>query len=77
MGSPYQSASEEEMHLQAMREIAAESGQDLQQIRRIYELELTRLQSGAHVRDFLVLLAARRARENLAHARGARPTPLH
>lgn len=66
MASLYQSANEERLRQQAMQQIARESGQDLQRIRLIYENELSRLQFGAQVRDYLVLLTARRAREALA-----------
>ncbi len=66
MAALYQTVHEEQMHLKAMRQIAGESGRDLQLIREVYEGELSRLLVGAHLRDYLPVLAARRARERLA-----------
>jgi len=65
MVSLYQSANEELLHAKAMQQLASECGRDMRVIRQVYETELMRLQEGAHIRDYLVLLAARRAREQL------------
>lgn len=66
----YNSPNEERLHLQAMQQIARESGDNLQRIRQIYEGELSRLQADARIRDYLILLTARRVREALARREG-------
>ena len=75
MVSLYQSANEELLHAKAMQQLANECGHDMQIIRQVYEAELMRLQEGAHIRDYLVLLAARRAREMLTQSLENPPPP--
>jgi hypothetical protein len=48
-----------------MKSLAIETGHELAVVRRVYEVELARLQAGAHIRDFVLLLSSRRARESL------------
>ena len=61
----YDSPDQEALHLKAMKSLAIETGHELAIVRQVYEAELARLQAGAHVRDFVVLLSCRRARETL------------
>jgi uncharacterized protein DUF3562 len=61
----YDSPDQETLHLKAMKSLAIETGHELALVRQVYEAELARLQAGAHVRDFVLLLSARRARETL------------
>lgn len=61
----YDNPDQEALHLKAMNSLAIETGHELAVVRQVYEVELARLQTGAHVREFVVLLSSRRARENL------------
>ena len=61
----YNSPDQEALHLKAMKSLAIETGHELALVRQVYEVELARLQAGAHVRDFVLLLSCRRARESL------------
>jgi Protein of unknown function (DUF3562) len=61
----YDNPDQEALHLKAMKSLAIETGHELAVVRRVYEVELARLQAGAHVRDFVLLLSCRRARETL------------
>jgi len=61
----YDNPGVEELHLKAMRALAAETGHEFLFVKQIYEIELAKLQAAAHVTDFMVLLSARRARETL------------
>lgn len=53
------------LHLKAMQSLAAETGHELAVVRQVYEVELAKLQTAAHVMEFVVLLSSRRAREAL------------
>jgi hypothetical protein len=61
----YDNPDQEALHLKAMKSLAIETGHDFSLVRQIYEVELARLQAGAHIRDYVLLLSARRAREAL------------
>jgi hypothetical protein len=61
----YESPDQEALHLKAIKSLAIETGHELALVRQVYEVELARLQDGAHVRDFVLLLSCRRARETL------------
>jgi len=61
----YDSPDQEALHLKAIKSLAIETGHELALVRQVYEVELARLQAGAHVRDFVLLLSCRRARETL------------
>jgi Protein of unknown function (DUF3562) len=61
----YDSPDQEALHLKAMKSIAIETGHEFALVRQVYEVELARLQTGAQVRDFVLLLSYRRARETL------------
>jgi hypothetical protein len=61
----YDNPDQEALHLKAMQSLATETGQEFARVKQIYEFELAKLQSGAHVREFVLLLSARRARETL------------
>ena len=69
----YDSPEQEALHLKAMKSIAVETGHEIALVRQVYEVELARLQSGAQVKDFVLLLSYRRARETLR--RPAKPAP--
>ena len=61
----YDNPDQEELHLKAMKSHAIETGHELAIVRQVYEVELARLQAGAHVREYVLLLSSRRARESL------------
>jgi hypothetical protein len=78
-GSPYmpqlyESPDQEALHLKAMNSLAIETGHELAVVRQVYEAELARLQAGAHVREFVLLLSSRRARESLRKPAKAVPS---
>ena len=52
----------------AIESLAHESGQPVSVVAKVYRAEFARLKEGASVHDFLILFAARRTREALAHA---------
>ena len=68
----YDNPDQEALHLNAMKSLAIETGHELALVKQVYELELARLQAGAHLTEYLVLLSCRRARESL----GKRAKPL-
>ena len=55
-------------HLKAILRLAGETGRDVAIVKDLYEHELERLQDGAHVRDYLPLLASRHTMEILRKA---------
>ena len=61
----YDNPDQEALHLKAMQSLATETGHEFALVRQVYEVELARLQSAAQVRDFVLLLSSRRARETL------------
>jgi hypothetical protein len=61
----YDNPDQEALHLKAMHALATETGNELARVRQIYESELARLQAGAHIREYVVLLSSRRTREVL------------
>jgi hypothetical protein len=61
----YDSPELEQLHLKAIKSLAVETGHDFAVVRQVYEAELDRLQAGAHIREYLLLLSSRRARETL------------
>jgi len=61
----YDNPVQEALHLKAMHALATETGHELARVRQIYESELARLQSGAHIREYVLLLSSRRTREVL------------
>lgn len=61
----YEGAEEEARHLLAMKTIAAETGNDFETIRAIYEEEFALLAQDAHTRDFLMVLTHRHTRQLL------------
>jgi len=61
----YDSTDQEALHLKAIKELAIETGHELALVKQVYEVELARLQAGAHIRDYVLLLSCRRARETL------------
>lgn len=56
---------ERDYHLKAMHAIATELRTDFNIVRQAYEHELSRLQAGAKLHDYIPLLAARHTRELL------------
>ena len=56
---------EQALHHAAVRALAREIRQSIENVTTVYEGELARLKSNAKVRDYLVLLASRRTREKL------------
>jgi hypothetical protein len=61
----YDNPDQEALHLKAITSLAIETGHEFAVVRQVYEVELARLQAGAQVRDFVLLLSCRRARETL------------
>ena len=67
-------------HVSAIDALVEETKRPMEEVADLYVSELTRLQTGASVRDYLVLLTSRRVREALRRAGGPRlaePTALH
>jgi hypothetical protein len=65
MQSPYEDREEEALHQSVVNALAQEIHQPVENVKIVYEVELARLKSRAKVKDYLVLLASRRAREKL------------
>lgn len=63
--SVYANANEAALHEAAIDALASEMHVPVAQIRPHYERELSRLQHGARVRDFLSVCATRHIRESL------------
>ncbi|MEK7439018.1 MAG: DUF3562 domain-containing protein [Pseudomonadota bacterium] len=61
----YDNPDQEALHLKAMQALALETGHEFALVRRVYEVELTRLRTAARVTEFVLLLSSRRARETL------------
>jgi hypothetical protein len=61
----YDSPDHEALHLSAIKALAAETGREFAVVKEIYEVELARLQTGAHVKEFVLVLSCRRTREIL------------
>ena len=61
----YDNPDQETLHLNAIKAVAAETGHDFAVVRQVYEVELARLQAGAHITEYVLLLSCRRARETL------------
>lgn len=61
----YEYQNEESMHQSAIEALAREIHHPVANVKMVYEGELSRLKSVAKVKDYLVLLASRRAREKL------------
>jgi hypothetical protein len=70
MTQPHEAADDANQHLNAIEEIAVESGRPMSEVQSIYEAELARLEADAHVRDYVLLFASRRTREALVHGSG-------
>jgi hypothetical protein len=66
----HEAADNANLQLNAIEEIAVESGRPTSEVKKIYEAELARLKADAHVRDYLLLFASRRTREALVHESG-------
>jgi hypothetical protein len=61
----YDNPDQEALHLNAIRALAAETGHEFAVVRQVYEVELARLQAGAHITEYVLLLSCRRTREAL------------
>ena len=62
MQTPEKNHGEEALHHAVVRALAQEIHQPVERVTTVYEGELARLRSNAKVKDYLVLLASRRAR---------------
>ena len=65
MQSPYENRDEEALHQSVVNALAQEIHQPVENVKIVYEVELARLKARAKVKDYLALLASRRAREKL------------
>ena len=65
MQSPYEDREEEALHQSVVNALAEEIHQPVENVKIVYEVELARLKARAKVKDYLALLASRRAREKL------------
>jgi hypothetical protein len=65
MQMPYEDRDEQALHESVVNALAQEIHQPVENVKIVYEVELARLKSRAKVKDYLVLLASRRAREKL------------
>jgi Protein of unknown function (DUF3562) len=63
----HEAADDANLQLNAIEEIALESGRPVSEVKCIYEAELARLKADARIRDYLLLFASRRTREALVH----------
>lgn len=63
----YDNEKEQAMHVDAISSFARASGIPVDEIRRIYEVELEKLKAGARVKDFLLPLADGRVRDIVRH----------
>ena len=73
----YDNTEQEALHLKAMKSLAIETGHEFKLVKQVYELELARLQDGAHIREYVLLLSCRRTRETLRKpAKSARSEPV-
>jgi hypothetical protein len=65
MPTPYDDQDEEALHQSMVASLAQEIRQPIASVKIVYEAEFARLKSTAKVKDYLALLAGRRAREKL------------
>lgn len=65
MQTLYKDREEEALHQSVVNALAQEIRQPVASVKIVYEVEFARLKSDAKVRDYLALLASRRAREKL------------
>ena len=65
MQKAYEDRNEEALHQSVVNALAQEIHLPVANVKTVYEVELARLKSRAKVKDYLVLLASRRAREKL------------
>lgn len=72
----YEAADDANLQINAIEEIALESGRPMNEVKRIYEAELARLKADAHVRHYLLLFASRRTREALVQGSGHQRTSI-
>jgi Protein of unknown function (DUF3562) len=66
----HEAADDPNLQLNAIEEIALESGRPMSEVKSIYEAELARLKADANIRDYLLLFASRRTREALVQGSG-------
>jgi len=65
MPTPYEDPDEEALHQSVVNALAQEIRLPIANVKIVYEMEFARLKSSAKVKDYLALLASRRAREKL------------
>jgi hypothetical protein len=61
----YDNPDQEFLHRKAIQSLAIETGYPVAVVREVYEAEFSRLQAGARLSEYVVLLSSRRARETL------------
>lgn len=69
MHTLYDDRDEEALHQSVVRALAQEIRQPVANVKTVYEGEFARLKANAKVKDYLALLASRRAREKLLGGR--------
>jgi hypothetical protein len=65
MGASHPQPDGDRPHSESLSVLAAELGLPLDDVRRVYDKQLSRLKSDASVGQYLVLLATRRTRDEL------------
>jgi hypothetical protein len=60
------------LHVYAIDALVQETERPLAEVAKLYVSELTRLQTGARVQDYLVLLTSKRVRESLRRGKPPR-----
>jgi hypothetical protein len=70
--SPPQQPALAPLHVYAIDALAQETKRPLAEVAHVYVDELTRLQTGARVQDYLVLLTSKRVRESLRRGKPPR-----
>jgi hypothetical protein len=65
MQTPYEDPDEEALHQSVVNALAQDIRLPVANVKIVYEMEFARLKSSAKVKEYLVVLASRRAREKL------------
>lgn len=73
----YDSPDQEALHLNAIKALAIETGQEFSVVRQVYEHELSGLKAGARITEYVIVLACRRTRVMLRKPiKPGRPQPV-
>ena len=77
MPRPYDTPDQEALHLNAIKALAIETGQEFAVVRQVYEHELAGLKADAKITEYMLVLACRRTRAILRKPiKPGRPQPV-